>query len=228
MNNTNMIGWTSWCSDLKDNNFLDGNGKKTETKSIYFQIAVKRRYKKKQLNEDGTPKLDGSGKPIRDFPTDFYLVKAFGKAALLVDRFFNNYKKVDGGKDKIISRKIYIEGTLENYEAKKYQKIFLKNNDNNEIVLGSEKEHEQKFNIKLNYDQTLINLDFFRILDGKFVDSKDKYPDVTDSSSKKKKTKEKVENEYTDLDELSEEMDDELGEFEKELGDIEIDDIEFD
>lgn len=195
MTNVSMIGWTAWCGELKEKDFIDDNGKKKTSKNIWFKLAVKRRYKMKVKDDEGNVKLDEENNIIRDFPTDFYLINAKGKTAELIDRFVNNYeeKLVNGEKvKKIISRNLYIEGTLENYNAERYKTIFLNLNNKDEIIICDEENSKQKFNVTLNYDQTLVNMNFFRLLNSSNTKVKSK-----------KEIKKEIKKEYEVIDEIA-------------------------
>lgn len=225
MNNTNMIGWTAWCGDLKEKEKINGKGEAYNQKTIWFKLAVKRRYKVKQY-KDGEPELDNKGNIKKDFPTDFFLINAYGKVAELIDRFVNNYedKTIQGKKiSKIVSRRLYIEGTLENYQAERYKTQYLDLNSNNEIIEGTEEEHEQTINATVDYDQTTINLNYFRLLDNK----------KKTTSNYKKKEDEDVKEEYDELDstddaltDATNEFDEPNDEFDDEMDDVKEDDFD--
>ena len=226
MTNVSMIGWTAWCGELKEKDFIDDDGKKKTRKNIWFKLAVKRRYKMKIKDNEGNVKLDEKNNAIREFPTDFYLINAKGKTAELIDRFVNNYeeKLVNGKKvKKIISRNLYIEGYLENYNAERYKTIFLNLNDKNEMVLCAEDDFEQKFNVTLDYDQTLVNMNFFRLLDNS---KSKKNTDKKTKKQVKEKTKEKVKKEYEAIDKIAD--DDFNDDFSSFGEDDDMEDVDFD
>ena len=91
--------------DLKVEQRNGANGT-FESKSILFRIAVDRSYKVTRQE---------NGKTISEYPTDFWLARATGNTAQLINDYCTA-KKEDG---KLVSRRLLLSGNFENYDSPK-------------------------------------------------------------------------------------------------------------
>lgn len=117
-----------------------------EAKSILFRIAVDRDYKVTRQE---------NGKTISEYPTDFWLAKATGAQAQAIADYCSA-KKEDG---KLVSRRLLLTGSFENYNSPRKVKAVLPVNIGG-VMYNVEGEVEVP-----NNTATIFIIDKFKFLD---------------------------------------------------------------
>lgn len=98
---------------LKDYEAVQRQGKNGtfESKMIMFSIATDREYKQSVTQSDGSIKQERA--------TDFWTCRATGPVADLFNKYCNTKKYDEQGNQKLVSRRIALEGHLEKYKAER-------------------------------------------------------------------------------------------------------------
>ena len=99
-----------------------------ESKMVMFSIATDRDYKSTVTNADGTISQERK--------TDFFVCRATGPIADLFNKYCSAIKE-DG---KLVSRRLYIQGHLEKYQATRTEQVQLPNGQVIQINLPEERE----------------------------------------------------------------------------------------
>lgn len=79
------------------------------SESVMFSIATDREYKSTVTHDDGTVGQERK--------TDFFACRATGPIARLFNQYCSAMKTDEQGNQKLVSRRLYIKGHLENYQA---------------------------------------------------------------------------------------------------------------
>ena len=103
-----------------------------ESRMVMFSLATDRDYRQAVTNADGTISQERH--------TDFFACRATGPIADLFAKYCSAMKKDENGNDKLVSRRIYIEGHLEKYNAKRTEQVQLSNGQIVQIELPEERE----------------------------------------------------------------------------------------
>ena len=99
-----------------------------ESKMVMFSIATDRDYKSTVTNADGTISQERK--------TDFFVCRATGPIADLFNKYCSAIKE-DG---KLVSRRLYIQGHLEKYQATRTEQVQLPNGQVIQVNLPEERE----------------------------------------------------------------------------------------
>lgn len=103
-----------------------------ESRMVMWTLATDRDYRQAVTNEDGTISQERH--------TDFFACRATGPIADLFAKYCNAVKKDENGNDKLVSRRIAIEGHLEKYNAQRTEQVQLNNGQIIQITLPEERE----------------------------------------------------------------------------------------
>ena len=103
-----------------------------ESRMVMWTLATDRDYRQAVTNTDGTV--------TQERHTDFFACRATGPIADLFAKYCNAMKKDENGNDKLVSRRIAIEGHLEKYNAKRTEQIQLPTGQVAQIELPEERE----------------------------------------------------------------------------------------
>lgn len=103
-----------------------------ESRMVMFSLATDRDYRQAVTNADGTISQERH--------TDFFACRATGPIADLFAKYCSAMKKDENGNDKLVSRRLYIEGHLEKYQAKRTEQVQLSNGQIVQIELPEERE----------------------------------------------------------------------------------------
>jgi hypothetical protein len=101
------------------------------SKMVMFTIASDREYKQAITKADGTVEQGRK--------TDFFACRATGPVADLFNQYCSATKKDENGNDKLISRRLLIEGHLEKYQAERKEQVDV-NGQVYEFALPEERE----------------------------------------------------------------------------------------
>ena len=85
------------------------------SESVMFSIATDREYKSTVTHDDGTVGQERK--------TDFYACRATGPIADLFNKYCSAMKKDENGNDKLVSRRLLVEGHFEKYPATRTETI---------------------------------------------------------------------------------------------------------
>lgn len=94
---------------------VGNNGQQYESKMIMFTVATDREYKSGVRNQDGSFAIDENGNIQKERKTDFYVIRATGPIAENLAKYCTSTKIVDG-QEKLISRRLLIQGHDETYK----------------------------------------------------------------------------------------------------------------
>lgn len=86
-----------------------------ESRMVMFSLATDRDYKKAVTNADGSM--------TQERPTDFFACRATGPIADLFNQYCSAVKKDENGQDKLVSRRIAVEGHFEKYQATRTETV---------------------------------------------------------------------------------------------------------
>lgn len=86
-----------------------------ESRMVMFSLATDRDYKKAVTNADGSM--------TQERPTDFFACRATGPIADLFNKYCSAVKKDENGQDKLVSRRIAVEGHFEKYQATRTETV---------------------------------------------------------------------------------------------------------
>lgn len=103
-----------------------------ESKMVMFSVATDRDYRQAVTNADGTISQERH--------TDFFACRATGPIADLFQKYCSATKKDENGNDKLVSRRIAIEGHLEKYQSTRTEQVQLNNGQIIQINLPEERE----------------------------------------------------------------------------------------
>lgn len=103
-----------------------------ESRMVMWTLATDRDYRQATTNADGTV--------TQERHTDFFACRATGPIAELFNRYCSATKKDENGNDKLVSRRIAIEGHLEKYQATRTEQVQLNNGQIIQISLPEERE----------------------------------------------------------------------------------------
>ena len=106
-----------------------------ESRMVMFSIATDREYRQAITHADGTISQERK--------TDFFVCRATGPIADLFAKYCSATKKDENGNDKLVSRRIAIEGHLEKYPATRTETITANVNGQNvqlQVQLPEERE----------------------------------------------------------------------------------------
>ena len=95
-----------------------------ESRMVMFSLATDRDYKQSVTNADGTI--------TQERHTDFFACRATGPIADLFNQYCSATKVDENGQNKLVSRRIAVEGHLEKYQATRKEQIQA--NVNGQIV----------------------------------------------------------------------------------------------
>jgi len=93
----------------------DGRNGAFESRMVMFSLATDRDYKQSVTNADGTI--------TQERHTDFFACRATGPIADLFNQYCSANKVDENGQNKLVSRRIAIEGHLEKYQATRKEQI---------------------------------------------------------------------------------------------------------
>lgn len=103
-----------------------------ESKMVMWTLATDRDYRQATTNADGSV--------TQERHTDFFACRATGPIADLFAKYCNAMKKDENGNDKLVSRRIAIEGHLEKYNAQRTEQVQLNNGQIIQVTLPEERE----------------------------------------------------------------------------------------
>ena len=103
-----------------------------ESRMVMFSIATDREYRQAVTNADGTISQERK--------TDFFACRATGPIADLFAKYCSATKKDENGNDKLVSRRIAIEGHLEKYQATRTETLALPDGKQVQVNLPEERE----------------------------------------------------------------------------------------
>lgn len=103
-----------------------------ESKMVMWTLATDRDYRQATTNADGSV--------TQERRTDFFACRATGPIADLFAKYCNATKKDENGNDKLVSRRIAIEGHLEKYNATRTEQVQLNNGQIIQVTLPEERE----------------------------------------------------------------------------------------
>lgn len=103
-----------------------------ESRMVMFSIATDREYRQAVTNADGTISQERK--------TDFFACRATGPIADLFAKYCSATKKDENGNDKLVSRRIAIEGHLEKYPATRTETLALPDGKQVQVNLPEERE----------------------------------------------------------------------------------------
>lgn len=103
-----------------------------ESKMVMWTLATNRDYRQATTNADGSV--------TQERRTDFFACRATGPIADLFAKYCNAMKKDENGNDKLVSRRIAIEGHLEKYNATRTEQVQLNNGQIIQVTLPEERE----------------------------------------------------------------------------------------
>jgi hypothetical protein len=103
-----------------------------ESRMVMFSLATDRNYRQATTNADGTV--------TQERHTDFFVCKATGPVADRFAKYCSAMKKDENGNDKLVSRRIAIEGHLEKYNATRTEQVQLNNGQIIQVSLPEERE----------------------------------------------------------------------------------------
>lgn len=103
-----------------------------ESRMVMWTLATDRDYRQAVTNADGTVSQERH--------TDFFACRATGPIADLFAKYCNAVKKDENGNDKLVSRRIAIEGHLEKYNATRTEQVQLNNGQIIQVSLPEERE----------------------------------------------------------------------------------------
>lgn len=103
-----------------------------ESRMVMWTLATDRDYRQAVTNTDGTISQERH--------TDFFACRATGPIADLFAKYCNAVKKDENGNDKLVSRRIAIEGHLEKYNATRTEQVQLNNGQIIQVSLPEERE----------------------------------------------------------------------------------------
>jgi hypothetical protein len=103
-----------------------------ESRMVMFTLATDRDYRQATTNADGTV--------TQERHTDFFACRATGPIADLFAKYCNAVKKDENGNDKLVSRRIAVEGHLEKYNAQRTEQVQLNNGQIIQVTLPEERE----------------------------------------------------------------------------------------
>ena len=103
-----------------------------ESRMVMFSLATDRNYRQATTNPDGTVSQERH--------TDFFVCKATGPVADNFAKYCSAMKKDENGNDKLVSRRIAIEGHLEKYNATRTEQVQLNNGQIIQVSLPEERE----------------------------------------------------------------------------------------
>lgn len=103
-----------------------------ESKMVMWTLATDRDYRQATTNADGSV--------TQERHTDFFACRATGPIADLFAKYCNAMKKDENGNDKLVSRRIAIEGHLEKYNATRTEQVQLNNGQIIQVSLPEERE----------------------------------------------------------------------------------------
>ena len=86
-----------------------------ESRMVMFSLATDRDYRQATVHEDGTVTQERN--------TDFFACKATGPIADLFNKYCSATKKDENGNDKLVSRRIMVQGHMEKYDATRTETI---------------------------------------------------------------------------------------------------------
>lgn len=103
-----------------------------ESRMVMWTLATDRDYRQATTNADGSV--------TQERHTDFFACRATGPIADLFAKYCNAMKKDENGNDKLVSRRIAIEGHLEKYNATRTEQVQLNNGQIIQVTLPEERE----------------------------------------------------------------------------------------
>ena len=103
-----------------------------ESRMVMWTLATDRDYRQATTNADGSV--------TQERHTDFFACRATGPIADLFAKYCNAMKKDENGNDKLVSRRIAIEGHLEKYNATRTEQVQLNNGQIIQVALPEERE----------------------------------------------------------------------------------------
>lgn len=103
-----------------------------ESRMVMWTLATDRDYRQATTNTDGSV--------TQERHTDFFACRATGPIADLFAKYCNAMKKDENGNDKLVSRRIAIEGHLEKYNATRTEQVQLNNGQIIQVTLPEERE----------------------------------------------------------------------------------------
>lgn len=103
-----------------------------ESKMVMWTLATDRDYRQATTNADGSV--------TQERHTDYFACRATGPIADLFAKYCNAMKKDENGNDKLVSRRIAIEGHLEKYNATRTEQVQLNNGQIIQVTLPEERE----------------------------------------------------------------------------------------
>ena len=103
-----------------------------ESKMVMWTLATDRDYRQATTNADGSV--------TQERHTDFFACRATGPIADLFAKYCNAMKKDENGNEKLVSRRIAIEGHLEKYNAQRTEQVQLNNGQIIQVTLPEERE----------------------------------------------------------------------------------------
>lgn len=102
-----------------------------ESRMVMFSLATDRNYRQATTKPDGTVSQERH--------TDFFVCKATGPIADNFAKYCSAMKKDENGNDKLVSRRISIEGHLETYDATRTEQVQLNNGQIIQVSLPEER-----------------------------------------------------------------------------------------
>lgn len=103
-----------------------------ESRMVMWTLATDRDYRQATTNADGSV--------TQERHTDFFACRATGPIADRFAKYCNAMKKDENGNDKLVSRRIAIEGHLEKYNATRTEQVQLNNGQIIQVSLPEERE----------------------------------------------------------------------------------------
>lgn len=103
-----------------------------ESRMVMWTLATDRDYRQATTNTDGSV--------TQERHTDFFACRATGPIADRFAKYCNAMKKDENGNDKLVSRRIAIEGHLEKYNATRTEQVQLNNGQIIQVTLPEERE----------------------------------------------------------------------------------------
>lgn len=103
-----------------------------ESRMVMFTLATDRDYRQAVTKDDGSISQERH--------TDFFACRATGPIADLFAKYCSATKKDENGNDKLVSRRIAIEGHLEKYPSTRTEQVQLNNGQVIQIELPEERE----------------------------------------------------------------------------------------
>lgn len=103
-----------------------------ESRMVMWTLATDRDYRQATTNADGSV--------TQERHTDFFACRATGPIADNFAKYCSAMKKDENGNDKLVSRRIAIEGHLEKYNATRTEQVQLNNGQIIQVTLPEERE----------------------------------------------------------------------------------------